>query len=555
MSCSHFRFQIEFLNKLVFNFIIVLVSDFNQLFDLNTLEIRGSKEAHFKLLFDEPLSWVKHLSVESVTLEAADSMKFRPNVEQIDPSKNFDYVPNSEKLKYNIFFETPVEMAEAEIVPYDVYKMEKTIESKLRTISFYGWDNLKVLRISDCQLDQLYWEMFDGLKNLEHLSLEKNAIKEIPSFSFYGALNIKTLSLSHNQILDLHYKALAGLLHLELLDLSNNNLVKLSELTFPPFPKLKIADVSNNPIRNLYASIFGVLNTTKVLYLGSEDIPMEINAQKPFEHLESLIYLEIANVKADLLDQNSFSSLSSLEILKIRSGSIELVEFDTFAKMIKLKELHLINCRIEEISMDTFFGAKQLTIIDLSNNLIAELPPGLFDDQHDLVEINLDKNMLTTLPSDIFKLKSLKMVRLTDNPWDCNCEMRDWKQAITNKIKSSKLENKCNTNSLIDDKKNCESKSIQTYVFDHKLSPKCKTPSNLENRSVFYALRKVLKCSPKIISVPTKIPKDQKKAIKVKMIKHEKNNEIKKKQNTLKYQLFERKNTEIFDNNAMDNSL
>lgn len=528
------------------------------------MEIRGSKETHLTLYFDEPLSWVRNLNIESVHVEAAETMRFRPNLEDIDPSQNFHYVPNCEKFEYNISFETPQEINEFEIVPYDVYKMEKlTAELRLRTISFFGWDNLKVLRIKGCEMNEIYWEMFDGLSNLEHLSLEDNQIKEIPPFSFYGTPNIKTLSLASNEVLDLSYRSLAGLLELQLLDLSDNTISKLSEQSFPPFPKLEIVDLSRNPIRGLFPKIFGVMNKTEVLYLGADDVPLEFSAKKPFEYLKSLIYLEIPNLFVPMMDQHTFASLENLEILKILHGSIPFVEFDTFSKMLKLRELHIRNCKIEEISMDTFFGAKKLEIVDLSHNLIKEIPPGLFDDQHDLAEIHLHNNLLTSLPSDIFKLNSLKMINLLENPWDCSCDMKFWRQALTNKVRAGR-ETKCSENSLKQSKFNCESTSVQVYKFDHKLSPKCKTPSVAEGKSVFYSLRKIFNCAPvkqqlSAAAVVTESPQ-KKLAIKRKFEVHQRELQKKKKaeasRNSLHYQMFERRNYEsTYDNNDMSNDL
>lgn len=562
------KLQLELNSSYFMNFFIVLVSDFNQLFDLKTLEIRGSKETHFALIFDEPLSWIQHLSIESVHIQAAETMRFRPNLEDIDPSRNFHYVPNCEKFEYNISFETPEDVKELEIVPYEVYKMEKlTADLRLRTISFYGWDNLKVLRIKGCEMDELYWEMFDGLSNLEHLSLEDNGIKEVPPFSFYGTPNIKTLSLSHNEILDMTYRSLAGLLELQLLDISHNNLGKLSEQTFPPFPKVEIVDLRHNPIRNLFPAIFGVMNKTEVLYLGADDVPLEFNARKPFEYLTSLIYLEIPNLHVPMIDQFTFSSLHNLEILKVRSGSIPFIEFDTFSKMLKLKELHLRHCKIEEISMDTFFGARNLEIVDLSHNSIKEVPPGLFDDQHDLTEIYLNNNQIQTLPSDIFKLNSLKMVQLLDNPWECTCDMRFWRQALTNKVRSGKADSKC-LKTAHQSKNNCEATMVQSYTFDHKLSPRCQSPANVEGKSVFYALRRVLNCAPLNAATVSATEKPEKKiAIKQKYEKHVKEQKLNKQKeaerNSLHYQLFQRKNYEhmqfgnlnAHDNNEMSNDL
>lgn len=474
----------------------MLVSDFNQLFDLKTLEIRGALDGQFVLKFDEPIAWIQHLNLEHVQLEASATMKFRPNLEDIDPSQNFHYVPSSERHEYNISL-VAVDEEDVEIVPYEIYKAEQlTNEIILRTISFYGWDNLKVLKIQSCHIETLYWEMFDGLVNLEHLSLESNGIRDLSPFCFYGVPNIKTLSLAHNEILDLNYRSLAGLLQLQLLDMSHNDVAKLSEQTFPPFPKLEIFDLRENPINSIFPATFGVMNASQVLLMGSESVAMELNAAEPFAHLDKLAHLEIARLHVPKLDESTFKSLDRLEVLRIKSGRIPRIEFDTFTKMLALRELHMTQCEIEEISMDTFFGAKRLEIVDLSRNRIRVIPPGLFDSQHDIVEIYLNNNQLTALPSDIFKLNSLKLIHLMENPWTCTCEMRQWRQSVVNKIRAGRLEavSKCEETMRQSKSVKCETSYVANYSFDHRMSPKCEQPMDVQGKSVFYALRRVMQC-------------------------------------------------------------
>jgi Leucine-rich repeat (LRR) protein len=519
------------------------------LFELRTLEIRGSRDGQFILKFDEAISWIQHLNLENVHLEAAENMKFRPNLDDIDPSENFNYVPSSEKLQYH---QTLVAFNddEVEIVPYEVYKQEKlTAEMRMKTISFYGWKGLKVLRIKQCWMDELYWEIFDGLSSLEHLSLEDNGIREISPFTFYGTPNIKSLSLAHNEILDITYRSLAGLLKLQLLDLSYNEIAKLSENTFPPFPNLEILDLRENPIQTIFPSTFGVLNKTEVLQMGSDKVAIEFSTDHPFEHLKNLIVLEISRMNINKLDEDTFISMHNLEVLKIKSGKIPIIEFDTFAKMLNLRELHLTNCEIEEISMDTFLGAKKLEIVDLSFNKIKEIPQGIFEDQHEIVEIYLNDNQLNSLPTDIFKLNSLKMIRLMNNSWNCDCDMRNWRQSVINKIRGGKVDTrKCSGQFKTI---HCTPNYVQSYIFDHKMAPKCSSPANVKGKSVFYALRKVIQCgAPPIIRSKTS---SQKNIVRQKIINKQKYEkyirELKKKriQNTIQYQLKQHGKFEILN--------
>lgn len=427
---------------------------------------------------------------ESVQMFSSELLKRRPNI--VDPSENFDYVPNSERLEYNVSLEIEEEI---EILPYEVYVLEM---QKSKIVSFYGWKKLLVLRIHNCNIQELHYEMFDGLENLQHLSLENNDIKIVPPFTFFGALHIKTLSLSRNTILNLNYRSLAGLLCLEKLDLSDNNITRLSELTFPPFPKLQIIDLRKNPIKYIFPGSFAVMNNTKSLTIGDDLVQIDLSSDNSFQSLENLEYLNLINITTTVLNQITFNGLKKLEILKIK-GNIKRIEFDAFAEISNLKQLILRNCNIKDISMDAFYGLSKLQIIDLSSNNLKNLPYGIFDQQFIIKEIYLQNNLLSDLPTNFFNKISAKLVRLTQNPWICNCEMKNWKQEITNKIKTNKKSKICKYDQNNNRASSCKDTKLNEYIHDNKMSPRCDGgPEEVKHRSIFYVLRRNMKCAKNI---------------------------------------------------------
>ncbi|XP_055853024.1 leucine-rich repeat-containing protein 15-like [Episyrphus balteatus] len=464
----------------------VPTSVFKPLNQLTTLEIRGPSDRSFRLIIDEPMSFLHHANFESIALFGSENYKRPKN--PVHPRESFDYVPSSEQIAYNISLETMPEGEDIDIVPYDVYIQEI---KKSRLATFYGWEHLEVLRINHCRLDEMHWEMFDGLLELQHLSLEHNEIKIVPAFALYGAMHIKTLSLAYNSILDFNYRSLAGLLDLEVLDLSHNSLSKLSELSFPPFPKLEYVDFRHNPIRYIFPASFGVMNNTRTMHLGSKETAAELWGNVPFDSLHLLKILTITNVSIGALDHDVFQNLRSLEVLDLK-GQIRSVEFDAFADMAHLRELNLSSCNIREISMDAFFGCKKLEIVDLSSNNLSYIPPGLFDEQNQIREIYLQKNNLKYLPSTFFHNPSLKLVRLTENPWKCTCDMALWKQKLTNSLgvgKSSRCIKQFHTG------KQLSCRKIDNYRYEKALSPRCE---NYNGRSVYYVLRKDIQCTKTI---------------------------------------------------------
>lgn len=373
--------------------------------ELIVLEIRGTNDRKLEILLDKPMPLLRYVNFETINLMGSGNS--HPNPDSIQSFEFFEYVPESEKnYGYNLTLE--VEEEEIKIVPYDVYILEKT---KLKMASFYGWTNLIVLRMHNCHLEDLHWEMFDGLTSLKHLSLEHNEIQIIPPFAFYGALHLQTLSLARNSIMDLNYRSLAGLLELEKLDLSFNNLTKLSELSFPPFPKLNIVDIRDNPIKMIFPMTFAVMNNTEHLYIGSKNCELDMSMGNSFTSLGQLKTLTITNATAPVIYQNIFKGLKKLEKLKMH-GNFSRIEFDAFAESPMLKELILSGCGIQEISMDIFYGMRNLEIIDLSQNQLVYMPHGVFDDQKKITEIYLQGNKLTELPINFFeKTPTAQLIR------------------------------------------------------------------------------------------------------------------------------------------------
>lgn len=292
-------------------------STLKSLSQLNTLEIRGPKDRGFRFVLDAPLNFLQHVNFESISIIGSEILKKPKNF--VHPKEVFDYKPNIElfnSFEFNeddsnfnqydqkLLFELQrQEREEMEIVPYEIYKEEV---KKAQMPSFYGWKHLKVLRIHSCGLNELSWEMFMGLEELQHLSLERNKIEVLPPFALSGATQLKTLSLAHNVIQDLHYRNLAGLFELQALDLSGNCLTKLTELTFPPFPKLERVDFRLNPIRYIFPATFWVMNQTQEMFFGSNKMPLELWGNQPFKKLTKLRILEVNNVTIQSLDQNIF---------------------------------------------------------------------------------------------------------------------------------------------------------------------------------------------------------------------------------------------------------
>ncbi|XP_050519343.1 toll-like receptor 13 [Diabrotica virgifera virgifera] len=437
---------------------------------------------------DAEIDNLKYLNLERVLIRNSKEqiMKFLKQVNE--ENITFEY---PQKFELNNHVITLIKKTtNDEIVPYDVFIKER--ESSGETPIFMGFKKLLLLRINNCDLNQVNWEMFDGLHDLQYLLLEKNNLKVIPPFAFHGTPNLKTLSLAHNNLLDIQITDLAGLLQLEYIDLSYNNFTQLSELSFPPFPNLKLANFANNPINTIFSNTFEVMNTTNSLIIGSELIALTL-VTNSLLGLEELQKLTLNNLQLSVLKRDLFSGMPKLNEL-ILTGNITRIEYDAFLEIKQIKTLVLSNCQIVNISMDGFMGLSALQYLDLSQNLLEMVPPGTFDHLLNIKELYLNGNRFKQLPRDIFSRIHPKLLRLNDNPWHCSCDMSEWKPMIVNKVKQGTLK-PCEYSN--DKGITCSKDNMFTYkyIYENKIAPKCSQPEQFLNWNVFHAMRRILKCT------------------------------------------------------------
>lgn len=445
-------------------------------------------KSHIISEIDAPIANVRYLNLERILIR--NSKKQLINfLKEVQEDLTFEYKQKLDSTSHSL---TMVQngMNDDDIVPYEVFKQQR--ETNGDTPLFTGFKNLFFLKITTCELNNVNWEMFEGLEKLEYLILEKNNLRFIPAFAFYGTPNLKTLSLAHNKLLDIEITDLVGLLQLEYLDLSFNNFTQLSELSLPPFPKLKLANFANNPISVIFPNTFEVMNTTNSLIIGSDDMPLTLitNSLVGLTSMEKLI---LNNLELRLLKRDMFVGMPNLKELTL-TGNITELEYDTFLEVNLIEKLILTNCQIMNISMDSFMGLQKLTYLDLSKNKLEYLPPGVFDQLVNIKELYLNSNNFKKLPREIFSKIYPKLIRLNENPWHCSCDMSDWKPLIVNRVKQRVIL-PCEFSN--DDKGlscSTEKRLSFKYVYDNKVAPKCAEPDHFVNWSVFHAMRKILRC-------------------------------------------------------------
>ncbi|XP_008552787.1 leucine-rich repeat-containing protein 24 [Microplitis demolitor] len=170
-------------------------------------------------------------------------------------------------------------------------------------------------------------------------------------------------------------------------------------------PETQVLDASDNDIKLLPSNIFIRVSLTNLQRVYLRNCRMEKIDNDALNGLTNLIELDLSNNRLTSVPSLSLAKAPFLRDLSLANNPLIRIQSNVFRTTSNLIKLDLSNAQISEIESNGLRGLESLETLKLNGNRLLTLNPGTFE-----------------------PLNKLTSIELHDNPWICNCHLREMKQ-------------------------------------------------------------------------------------------------------------------------------
>lgn len=273
---------------------------------------------------------------------------------------------------------------------------------------------------------------------IERIKLNHNSIASMEDRVFQKLHRLTILDLSYNSLdsASLTPKIFMGpfedgeweQLHVEMLDLSYNSLHSIHKEAFDYVSNLVELRLAGNPLQQIdHATANALVSLPQLHTLSLANTQLQSIPQGVFSVYRHLVSLDLSNNKlSEVSDQ--LRTTHKLTELNLNDNPIEELRAGAFTGLDKLQILSLSHMeklwRIHEeafsdlTSMHTFTCSYNPLLTDIHYDAFKHLPDGV------LQNVDLSNNALENLSPELLSWKSLEILDLQNNPWQCDCRMK-----------------------------------------------------------------------------------------------------------------------------------
>uniref|UniRef100_A0A8C5G0J4 LRRCT domain-containing protein n=1 Tax=Gouania willdenowi TaxID=441366 RepID=A0A8C5G0J4_GOUWI len=239
----------------------------------------------------------------------------------------------------------------------------------LGTFSKQG--NLSKLLLNFNRLKTVLPGMFEPLKQLDVLQMKNNIISDLPSFIFSNCHKLRVLDLSQNQLQEMKTETFSGLLHLD-----SNKIAQLNDGIFSVLTSLRELNLRGNLLTTFSDRVFGFQSSSlKDLNLQGN----RLTQLSSISALTSLTNFVLSSNRLSNLTEDIFRNVTALENLDMSENQLDFLPRAVFRDLLNLKMLNLHKNHLSIVDAKLFEDQMYIQQIYLSENRFQTLPDGLFE--------------------------------------------------------------------------------------------------------------------------------------------------------------------------------
>ncbi|KAL1462581.1 hypothetical protein WDU94_014407 [Cyamophila willieti] len=181
--------------------------------------------------------------------------------------------------------------------------------------------------------------------------------------------------------------------------------------------------------RNFYTIPEGIDLDTQVLDLSSNNINVLQKEIFLLMGITNIQKLYLRKCKLEFVDDRSFRGVTNMDELDLSDNALTTVPSLIYIPY--LKSINLAHNPIHQISSYSFQATPGIRYIDLSNCQIHTIYSEAFYGIDKVDTLKLNGNKLVSLkPRTVDKLSYIRNLDIYDNPWQCDCKLREVKLFI-----------------------------------------------------------------------------------------------------------------------------